>query len=98
MVSSTFFPLLEKKLLHKSQASSPPPLSNQEWTGAEGETPGPAGQGEVGPLGWALLSFQPLGEEEQSRCRNGGHSAAEYCAVTSGRKAQNKLDVVFTAR
>ena len=59
----------------KSGLSPAPPRGNQEWAGAEGETAGPAGQGEAGPLGWELSALSPLARRRQAATAEAGARA-----------------------
>lgn len=105
VVSSTFFPLLEKKKksCYKIRPLPLSPPSNHEMDHGQRQRPSRAQQqqGEVGPLGWKGERVGVI--QRQGGKRPAAQTAATAlrtcCAVTSGRrKTQNKFDVVFTTR
>lgn len=78
VVSSTFFPLLEKKKsCYKSQASSPTP-SNHEVDRGQRERLQCAGRagGRLVPMGGSYTALSSSALRKRSSCRNGSHSTA----------------------
>lgn len=95
-----FFPSLQrkKKSGYKSQASLPPPKQSRDRLRAEPKAAGlpPLTPGVGRQARWSYTSSSPsaFGREATAAA---AAALATYCAATSGRKTQNKFDVVSTA-